>query len=144
MRISRKWILLAIRYILGSIFIYSAYAKLLDPRGFADSIQNYQVFGIILSNWAAVIVPTLEGILGILLITGIWLEDSLLLTLGLYVIFDIMIVQALIRGLDISCGCFSPSESGPVNSTKILQNLILTAFVVIGYYLTRFKNKAVS
>lgn len=137
MKDSQKWIFLATRFILGAIFVYSAYAKLQDPRGFAESIYNYRVFGLILSNWSAVIVPVLEGILGILLISGILLEESLLLTLGLYLIFDVMIVQALIRGLDISCGCFSPTNSGPVNMLKILENIFLTALVVLGYYLNK-------
>jgi uncharacterized membrane protein YphA (DoxX/SURF4 family) len=137
MKNSQKWISLAIRYILGVIFIYSAYTKLQDPLGFAESIQNYRVFGLILSNWSAVLVPVLEGILGILLISGLFLEESLLLTLSLYLIFDVMIVQALFRGLDISCGCFSPTDGGPVDATKILQNLFLTALVVLGYYLNK-------
>jgi uncharacterized membrane protein YphA (DoxX/SURF4 family) len=137
MKNSQKWISLAIRYILGVIFIYSAYTKLQDPLGFAESIHNYRVFGLILSNWSAVLVPVLEGILGILLISGLFLEESLLLTLSLYLIFDVMIVQALFRGLDISCGCFSPTDGGPVDATKILQNLFLTALVVLGYYLNK-------
>ena len=95
MKFNRKWLLLVIRYILGAIFIYSAYAKLQDSRGFADSIYNYRVFGLIISNWSAVLVPPLELVLGILLITGKWLKESFLLTLGLYLIFDVMIIQAL-------------------------------------------------
>ena len=126
MKFSWKWIILVIRYILGAIFVYSAYAKLQDPIGFADSIHNYRVFGLIISNWSAVLVPPLELLLGILLITGKWLEESLLLTLGLYFIFDVMVIQALIRGLDISCGCFSPANSGRVDITKIIENLFLS------------------
>jgi len=135
MKFNRKWLILIIRYVLGAIFIYSAYAKLQDPRGFAESIHNYRVFGLIISNWSAVLVPPLELVLGILLITGKWMEESLLMTLGLYLIFDVMITQALIRGLDISCGCFSPSNSGPVDFAKIIENLVLTSLVILGYFL---------
>ena len=134
MTFNRKWLVLAIRYVLGAIFIYSAYAKLQDPRGFADSIYNYRVFGLIISNWSAVFVPPLELVMGILLITGKWLEESFLLTFVLYLIFNVMIIQALIRGLDISCGCFSPSNSGPVDFTKIIENLFLTSLVILGYF----------
>jgi hypothetical protein len=122
------------------VFLYSAYSKLNKPLAFSESIYNYQLFGMVLSGWAAVIVPVLEGILGIGLITGLWLHESLLLTAALYIVFDLMIFQALIRGLDIDCGCFSPGDSEPIDIYKILQNIILTTMafwaLILNYQLT--------
>ncbi|NOQ97538.1 MAG: DoxX family membrane protein [Calditrichae bacterium] len=115
------------RIILGIVFLYSAYSKLKNPLVFSESIYNYQILGMVLSAWAAVSVPVLEGIVGVGLITGLWLRESLILTAALYMVFDLMIFQAMIRGLDIDCGCFSPGDSGPIDIYKIMQNVILTA-----------------
>ncbi|MCK4892479.1 MAG: DoxX family membrane protein [Calditrichia bacterium] len=115
------------RIILGIVFLYSAYSKLKNPLVFSESIYNYQILGMVLSAWAAVLVPVLEGIVGVGLITGLWLRESLILTAALYMVFDLMILQAMIRGLDIDCGCFSPGDSGPIDIYKIMQNVILTA-----------------
>lgn len=115
------------RIILGIVFLYSAYSKLKNPLVFSESIYNYQILGMVLSAWAAVLVPVLEGIVGVGLITGLWLHESLILTAALYMVFDLMILQALIRGLDIDCGCFNPGDSGPIDIYKIMQNVILTA-----------------
>lgn len=117
------------RIILGIVFLYSAYSKLKNPLVFSESIYNYQILGMVLSAWAAVLVPVLEGIVGVGLITGLWLRESLILTAALYMVFDLMILQAMIRGLDIDCGCFSPGDSGPIDIYKIMQNVILTAMV---------------
>ena len=114
------------RIILGIVFLYSAYSKLKNPLVFSESIYNYQILGMVLSAWAAVLVPVLEGIVGVGLITGLWLRESLILTAALYMVFDLMILQAMIRGLDIDCGCFSPGDSGPIDIYKIMQNVILT------------------
>ena len=122
----REILLTTFRMILGIVFLYSAYSKLMNPLAFSESIHNYQILGMVLSAWAAVIVPVLEGIVGLGLISGVWLYESLMLTAGLYAIFDLMILQALIRGLDIDCGCFNPADSEPIDIYKILQNVVLT------------------
>lgn len=127
MIIKRDIILFISRIILGIIFLISGILKLFDPVQFSEAILNYQVMGRVLSGWIAAIIPTLEIILGLGLVTGIWLPETLILTAGLYFIFDVMIAQALIRGLDVSCGCFNPSGSDPIDFFKIMQNVVLTS-----------------
>ena len=58
-----------------------------------------------------IFLPWLELMTGLLLITGKWVKGALLIYSVLLVIFIIALVQALIRGLDISCGCFSVNPS---------------------------------
>ena len=123
------------RMILGIVFLISGILKLLDPVQFSEAILNYQVVGRTLSAWTAVLIPALEIIIGLGLISGIWLAESLMITAGLYIVFDIMIGQAMIRGLDISCGCFNPSESGPIDFFKIMQNIILTSLSFLALFL---------
>lgn len=121
-----RWLLLFIRMVLGSVFLISAAFKLASPMDFAQSIMNYQVFGLILSHWGAVLIPALEALLGIMLLTRLWVKETLVLTLGLYLIFDIMILQAYFRGLDVACGCFNPADQRPIDIYKLIENFLLT------------------
>lgn len=125
-------ILWIVRIVLALIFFIAAVNKLSTPVSFVLVIQDYQVFGAVLSAWFAVLIPFLEIVLGILLITGFWLSEAFLLTAALYLIFDGMIAQAFIRGLDIACGCFGTSYASPINWWKIGENAILTAVAFAG------------
>ena len=130
---SRKfsWFLLFIRVILGLIFLISATLKLSSPVVFAQSIANYQVFGLLLSSWGALLIPVLEALLGLMLLTRFWLKEALILTLGLYLIFDVMILQAYFRGLDVACGCFNPTDQSPIDVYKLVENFLLTTMSVL-------------
>jgi putative oxidoreductase len=134
--INKKNILFLVRIMLGIVFLISSYTKLKDPMGFAQAIENYKIFGAFLSRWGAIFIPVLEFILAIFLITGIWIKETFITTTALYIIFDVMIFQAYLRGLDISCGCFGTSHS-PIDIWKFLENGIFTILTIAGlvYYL---------
>ena len=139
MRRFRRITFIAARFILGFLFLIAAFGKLSAPGEFAQSILNYRVFGEWLSNWIAVILPPLEFILGIFFIFGIWLETSFLLALGLYLVFDLMILQAYFRHLDIMCGCFGSAAAAGIGLQKIVENSVLTVLAVWGWWVIRKK-----
>jgi putative oxidoreductase len=134
--INKKNIFFLVRIFLGIVFLISSYSKLKDPMGFAQAIENYKIFGAFLSRWGAIFIPALEFILAILLITGKWIRETFIATTVLFIIFDVMIFQAYLRGLDISCGCFGTSHS-PIDIWKFLENGIFTILTITGlvYYL---------
>ena len=66
----RRAITLALRLVLGGIFIYASLDKIVHPRAFAEIIYNYQILPGSLINLSAVILPWLELFLGLLLISG--------------------------------------------------------------------------
>jgi hypothetical protein len=53
--------------------------------------------------------PWLEMLLGITLVLGFWIEGGSFLAVVLFAVFSFALAFDLIRGLDISCGCFSAS-----------------------------------
>ena len=134
--INRRNIFFLVRIILGIVFLISSYSKLKDPIGFVQAIENYKIFGALLSRWCAIFIPALEFILAILLITGRWMKETFIITAALFTIFDVMIIQAYLRGLDISCGCFGSSHS-PIDIWKFVENGMFTALAITGliYYL---------
>ncbi len=135
-------LLLILRLFFGCLFIYSGFVKIADPQNFAESIENYQIFGTWLSQWGAVLIPALEIVLGLMLLLGFWMKEALLLTAGLFVIFDVMVIQAAARGLNIACGCFSSSQNGLIDLWKILANSVLTVLIFTAYFLFPKKSQS--
>ena len=95
------------RLILGFVFIYASYDKILDPISFSKNINNFHISPLALQNLAALIIPWIELIIGIFLIIGVFLEGSINLIISLLMFFIFILLQAIIRGIDVHCGCFS-------------------------------------
>jgi uncharacterized membrane protein YphA (DoxX/SURF4 family) len=100
-----------LRVALGVIFVYAAWIKLRDSWAiFAISIGSYDV----LPAWAVELtargLPWFELILGIVLITGLLRRPAMLCTSLLLIAFFGLMVRALVKGMQIDCGCFGPGE----------------------------------
>jgi len=108
--LKNKYIILLSRLILGLIFIDASIDKIIDPSAFSDIIDNYHVTPLILNNLIALVIPWIELIIGICLITGIFLDGAVLISFVLLILFIFMISQALLRGIDLNCGCFDLSQ----------------------------------
>ena len=65
------------RILLGIIFIYASYYKIIDPISFSKNIHNYHLVPIWTENLAALIIPWLELIIGINLIFGVFIESEI-------------------------------------------------------------------
>jgi uncharacterized membrane protein YphA (DoxX/SURF4 family) len=126
-----KYIYISARVILGVLFMYASFDKMANPEAFADIIDNYHLLPYQLVNLFAIFLPWLEFIIGLLLIIGKWVKSSLLIYSILLVIFIIALSQALIRGLDISCGCFSVQSSSTSDIwVRIILDIIMLFFSV--------------
>ncbi len=99
------------RWILGGVFLYACFDKIIHPADFAVAVHNYQILPDELINITALSLPWLEFILGILLICGLWMPGTIVLSNLLLLIFSGALLFNLYRGLDISCGCFSTSQT---------------------------------
>lgn len=104
--IRNKYILLFFRLMVGGIFISAGLTKIFDPLGFAQDILSYKVFPQSFSFFIALILPWIEVICGILLISGLFLRASAILISSFLTAFLVLIVITILRGLDIDCGCF--------------------------------------
>ena len=116
-----RWTLLALRAILGVVFIYGGYVKLRDPWAlFAMGIDSYHLVPYFLLEPMARTLPWLEVLIGVLLIPGIWLRfTSSVVSLMLVVFFSAM-VHAKLTGQKINCGCFGPGE--PISKWTLLRD----------------------
>jgi len=121
------------RIILGIVFIYASYDKILHPAAFAKIIYNYQILPDELINLSAIFLPWLELTIGSLLIIGIWLPGSVFIGNIILIIFFCALMYNKARGFDINCGCFSTSENETTESTLYLIRDF--SFIIIAVYL---------
>jgi len=101
--------------LLGGVFIYASLDKIARPDRFADIVHDYEMLPLTLVNAFALAMPMVELVTGAALLLGFWRRPAGLLAAGLSALFMLAIAQALLRGLDIECGCFDVSG---MSSTK--------------------------
>ena len=132
--ISRKYILLAFRFILGGVFVWSGILKILDPLQFAQDVSNYQTFPQDLAFAAALVLPWVELLCGVFLLLGVFRLGSSVLVSLLLLAFLALIAITLIRGIDVECGCFGSF------SRKVDFKLILTDAALLFLSLSLFRS----
>ncbi len=103
---------LALRLLLGAVFVYASLDKIAHPAAFAKAVYQWQVGGPVASNLVAVTLPWIELVAGALLIVGAWRREAALVIALLLVVFLAAAGSVMARGIDVeNCGCVSVSES---------------------------------
>jgi uncharacterized membrane protein YphA (DoxX/SURF4 family) len=120
-----------VRIILGAILVYASIDKMANTGDFLKIIHNYKLLPVSFENLFAIFLPWLEFLTGIFLVIGKFEKGALLIYNGLLLIFVIALSQALVRGLDISCGCFSvkPSSTSEV-WLRVAEDIIILFFSI--------------
>ena len=100
-------ITLGLRWLLGVVLIWAALGKLANAPDFLANVYDYRIPlpGSFLRH-VAVILPWIELLCGLALLTGFWQESALALVFMMMLIFLAATGQAWIRGLDLDCECF--------------------------------------
>ena len=121
--LTNKILILLIRIFLGGIFIVASGDKFSDVYAFTNSILHYRIVGPAIATWIATILPSLELLCGLCLIIGLYPRGCTLLTTTMLVAFTLLVLSALLRGLDISCGCFTQDPGvDKIGFQKIVEN----------------------
>ena len=104
---------------LGAVFVYASVDKIAHPVDFARIVYRYRLagptdlLGVVPANALAVVLPWVEAITGLLLITGLWRREAAAVAAGLLVMFLIAVAYVLWQGIDVEhCGCFSVGGEG--------------------------------
>jgi len=127
-RLPARW-WTALRWLLGALMLWAAVSKLANLTEFLSSIYAYQMpLPRALLQCAAVVLPWLELLCGLLLLANVWSETALTTVFGLLVIFVVATGQAWARGLDISCGCFNLEVFGADRSSKLFKFIESASF----------------
>lgn len=131
-----KILISANRIILGSIFIFASWDKVLEPAVFAEVIANYQILPEALVAPAAIFLPWLELTCGVCLVADRWTGGSAIIVTALIVIFTAAIGFNIYRGMDVACGCFTLDQSAPAGMWLYLLRDVI--FLIMGVSTLRY------
>ena len=122
------------RLIVAGVFVFAGAVKLLDPAAFAQDIANYQAFPYWTWNLAAAVIPVLEIVAGLAVLIGYKRRAGALVLGSLTIAFIGLIASVIVRGIDLSCGCFGEAtEASAVGWPLLLRDVGLLVAIVAAY-----------
>jgi uncharacterized membrane protein YphA (DoxX/SURF4 family) len=128
------------RTLLATVFIYAGANKALDSAQFAEAIDRYRIIPWQFAAGLGLYLPWLEIVAGGLVFFGRLRLGALAIIAGLAWVFVAAIASALVRGLDITCGCFGNGEGSSL-AFSLVRSLTLAA---LGTYLCYCEAKGLS
>jgi uncharacterized membrane protein YphA (DoxX/SURF4 family) len=132
-----KYLLMIVRLFLGLVFVLASIDKIVAPEAFAASIQAYKLVPLPFVNIFAIIIPWIELICGILLMVGVKHRSSSIIVSMLLAVFTIAIISALLRNLNIDCGCYGKEHATPISWMKVLEDVGLMVMGIYIFYFTK-------
>jgi len=122
----QNFLSIVLRVFLGLVFVWASWGKILDPAGFAIIIQNYRILPAWAVNPTALVLPWIEILSGLSLLTGWFMRGSLLIINFLLLVFAVAFIINIQKGIDINCGCFSLTpETAKGMYCYLLRDLLL-------------------
>ena len=129
--LDNKYIILLARLILGLVFIFASIGKISHPISFAQDIWNYNIISDNLVLISAIIIPWVEFICGLLLISGFFVFETSINLLVLLIIYEIAIVLNMFRGRIFECGCGVFGKNEMIGWNVVIRDLILILIALI-------------
>jgi uncharacterized membrane protein YphA (DoxX/SURF4 family) len=112
-----------LRLLLGLLFVYSGFWKIIDLEGFAEAIGRFNMLPEILIPYAAILLAPLEFVIGLSFLVGFKIKSASSISIFLMIIFIIAIGFNMLQGKIFECGCFGSDIFG--FSEKIGWSLLL-------------------
>lgn len=109
--LNNTYVIVVARIVLGATFVIASADKIADPAAFAASIANYKLVASTFALVIATVLPWIELISGLFLVFGVFRNGAGLILTCLMAVFTVLVISALLRGLDITCGCFTQDPS---------------------------------
>lgn len=128
-------LVLIVRVFIGLLFIISSLEKIVDPAAFSQSIANYKLLPPWFPDVVATVMPWLELLGGFAVLFGVFTRGSSFLLSTMLIVFTLAVISAILRGFDISCGCFTQDPAaGKIGWMKVVQNSSLIALTLYLYF----------
>jgi uncharacterized membrane protein YphA (DoxX/SURF4 family) len=118
------------RIALGAILVNAAAVKIPDMAAFAADVANYRLAPAAAVPFLVSAVVGVELLAGLALVAGVAARGAALVAGGLLGVFMVALSQALLRGIDLRCGCFGGQE--PASWWRVAEDagLLLLAVAV--------------
>ncbi|HMP72377.1 MAG TPA: MauE/DoxX family redox-associated membrane protein [Kiritimatiellia bacterium] len=139
-RLLKELIPHVLRLLLGGVFIYAAWPKIVNPEAFAQLIYHYKLVPDALINPMALILPWLELVCGVFLIVAPrFRQGAAILIIAMLIVFTFAVGINVVLGREITCGCFSVAEDAEtIGWRKVFENL---ALIGVGIYCARIATR---
>lgn len=131
-RDSRTLVLLAARLLVGGIFLVASVPKIQSPGAFADAVRAFHLLPPDLVLPFAFVLPWLELLVAIYLITGFLTRLGALGSIVLLGTFIVALLDALLTGNTAhACGCFGSAGDANAVLSLLAGGNTVTAWDVI-------------
>ncbi|MBP5454997.1 MAG: DoxX family protein [Paludibacteraceae bacterium] len=138
----RKNVVLISRILLGCVFIFSGFAKAVDPLGGTYKIEDYLTsfgldFFVPIAFIGSIALSTLEFLLGICLIVGANIKSTSILTLLFMAVMTPLTLYIAIFNPVSDCGCFGDALKIS-NWATFWKNIIFSTLALIVFFWRKY------
>jgi uncharacterized membrane protein YphA (DoxX/SURF4 family) len=135
----KRWVGIAIRVVLGVIFLYAGLVKASSSQQFALGLVPFTFLPVGLTGLLAVAIAWSEVVAGVLiLLPRVYLAGAAMIG-GLVLLFITALSWALWNGIVIPCSCFGDGAEASVEAMimAIVRDVFILAGVVVLALLSR-------
>ena len=122
------------RVILTAIFLVASVPKIIAPHEFAVAVFRYLLLPDAAINLMAIFLPWIELVAAIAILIPRTSAAAAAIFVVLLAVFTAAISIDLVRGINISCGCFTlDADAGPIGWWEVARDigfLAVAAFVL--------------
>ena len=108
----RTCLVYTVRIGIGGTFVFAGCVKMVDVEAFAELVARYGMLPSVLVGPFAHALPVAEVVAGAMLVATRWTRLAAITIAFMLMAFIVALVQAVIQGLDVSCGCFGGLAGG--------------------------------
>jgi uncharacterized membrane protein YphA (DoxX/SURF4 family) len=134
----KQWVGVVARLIVGLVDVVAGLAKFSDPAGNVRQVRAFRILPESLVPTVGHALPTVEIVIGAMLILGILTRSFAVLAALFFLAFIVGIASAWARGMEINCGCFGsqgvpadPQRQYAIDIARDIGLLICSLWLVI-------------
>ena len=125
------------RIVVGVTFIYASFYKIIEPGDFARSIWYYHMLPGNLINLMALILPWVELVCGLCIIIGVFYRGTVILLNLMMIMFIVALSSAIVRGINIDCGCFKAAQASSESALRALWIDLVLIILTVQLFFSR-------
>jgi hypothetical protein len=118
------------RVLIAAVFILAGAVKLANPINLRRDINAYKLIPQSFATVTGYLLPPIEIILGLFLLLGILTSTSALSIAVLSLVFFLASISAIVRRLNIECGCFGLLYREKIGAPALLRELLLFGLAI--------------
>lgn len=128
-------IALIFRVVLGLLFAVTGLLKLPDLKGFYVVLVSYNLFPSWFARVNAYVLPVVEVLAGVWLLTGFYLRYSTLFSVLLLFSSTLIVLIVLLKGRKVeNCGCYGTMFKTPISWKKFAENVLWLGMSIVAFF----------